>query len=292
MHTAAHSTFSVLAPLEHLEIPLLIDSPHSGANYPSDFCYSVDFKKLQMAEDLFVNQLYDQAPSYGATLLSAEFPRSYLDVNRRVDDIDPKLLANPDTATVAVSDKTNLGMGLVWRLLAGEPIYSRFLSTNEIEARIENCYWPYINELNNNADRLYKKFNRLLHLNVHSMPDESRKYLGLPDAPLADIVLGNLDGLTCQSETIEFVADIFRKHGYSVAFNDPFKGVDIIRDMSNLVARKESLQIEVKRSLYAAVDSHTINSGFHALKTCINDLLLLLSLKNYRKGTAFNSSIP
>jgi N-formylglutamate deformylase len=273
MHAAAHSTFSVLAPLEHLEIPLLIDSPHSGANYPSDFCYSVDFKKLQMAEDLFVNQLYDQAPLYGATLLSAEFPRSYLDVNRRVDDIDPQLLANQDTATVAVSDKTNLGMGLVWRLLAGEPIYSRFLSTNEIEGRIENCYWPYINELNNNANRLYKKFNRLLHLNVHSMPDASRKYLGLPDAPLADIVLGNLDGLTCQSETIEFVADIFRKHGYSVAFNDPFKGVDIIRDMSNVVAKKESLQIEVKRSLYADVHSYTINSGFHALKDCINDLL-------------------
>jgi N-formylglutamate deformylase len=280
MHAAAHSTFSVLAPLEHLEIPLLIDSPHSGANYPSDFCYSVDFKKLQMAEDLFVNQLYDQAPLYGATLLSAEFPRSYLDLNRRVDDIDPQLLANPDTATVAVSDKTNLGMGLVWRLLAGEPIYSRFLSTNEIEARIENCYWPYINELNNNANRLYKKFNRLLHLNVHSMPDESRKYLGLPDAPLADIVLGNLDGLTCQSETIEFVADVFRKHGYSVAFNDPFKGVEIIRDMSNLVARKESLQIEVKRSLYADVHSYTINSGFHALKNCINDLLTSLVVKS------------
>lgn len=280
MHAVANSTISVLAPLEHLEIPLLIDSPHSGANYPSDFGYNVDFKKLRMAEDLFVNQLYDQAPQYGATLLCAEFPRSYLDVNRRVDDIDPQLFANPHTATVAVSDKTNLGMGLVWRLLAGEPIYSRFLSINEIEARIKNCYWPYINELNNNADRLYKKFNRLLHLNVHSMPDASRKYLGLPDAPLADIVLGNLDGLTCRSETIEFVADVFRKHGYSVAFNDPFKGVDIIREMSNLAAQKESLQIEVKRSLYADVDLHTINSGFHSLKICINDLLSSLAVKN------------
>jgi N-formylglutamate deformylase len=267
------------------EVPLLIDSPHSGSHYPVDFQYSVDFRRLRMAEDLFVNQLYKNAPQFGATLLSANFPRSYLDVNRRIDDIDLQLLGPCAQPTIdTTSAKSKLGMGLVWRLLAGEPIYSRFLSHIEIATRIATCYWPYCNALHQEADRLHEKFGRLLHLNVHSMPDDSRRHLGLPDAPLADVVLGNLDGLTCKDSTMETIGQVFLDHGFSVATNDPFKGVDIIREMSTAALGRESVQIEVKKSLYADVETHTFNKSSQKLNAAIDDLLENLRSR-LRSGT-------
>ena len=72
-------------------IPLIFDSPHSGTDYPDDFDYACDFKTLEKAEDKYVDDLFEHAPDHGAALLRALFPRTYLDVNRARDDIDPAL---------------------------------------------------------------------------------------------------------------------------------------------------------------------------------------------------------
>src|SRR6202162_621614 len=74
-------------------LPLVLDSPHSGALYPEDFAYCCPLPVLRRAEDCYVDELFDAAPSHGATLIGAVFPRSYIDVNRAADDLDPGLLA-------------------------------------------------------------------------------------------------------------------------------------------------------------------------------------------------------
>ena len=74
------------------EMPLVFDSPHSGSSYPEDFQFCCPFDVLRRAEDTYVDELYGAAPALGATLIGAVFPRSYLDPNRAVVDIDPELL--------------------------------------------------------------------------------------------------------------------------------------------------------------------------------------------------------
>ena len=69
--------------------PLVFDSPHSGALYPDDFVFSCPLPVLRRAEDAYVDELFGAAPDFGATLIAAVFPRSYLDVNRSADDLDP-----------------------------------------------------------------------------------------------------------------------------------------------------------------------------------------------------------
>ena len=270
--------FELLRSVQAIEAPILIDSPHSGRWYPDDFNVQIKHETLRLAEDLFVDQLYQLAPDFGASLLVANFPRSYVDVNRAVDDIDP-LLFDPALAVgeYSATVKSNLGMGLIWRLLASEPIYGRYLTTTEIQNRITRFYLPYHAALVSEADRLHKKHGRLLHLNVHSMPDASRQYLGLPPAPLADIVLGDLDGLTCFPETIQKIGDVFKSHGFSVAFNDPFKGVDLIRKTSDLNKGRESLQIEIKRSIYADVIAHKVHGGGLKIQAAVADMLRALT---------------
>ena len=76
-------------------VPLVLDSPHSGTEYPADFGAAQSQEALRTAEDSYVDELYAAAPELGATLIAARFPRAYIDPNRSVLDIDTSLLDAP-----------------------------------------------------------------------------------------------------------------------------------------------------------------------------------------------------
>jgi N-formylglutamate deformylase len=255
-------------------LPIVIDSPHSGTHYPADFRARLSGAALRQGEDTWVDRLYASAPAFGATLIAAQFPRAYIDPNRSLLDIDAELLEAPWPGPMAPGRKTELGIGLVWRLMAGEPIYDRRLTVTELQARIDRCWRPYHAALE--AALAAVADGPRWHLNVHSMPDDSYRRLGLPEAPLADVVLGNLDGATSDQATLELLAAPLRAHGYSVAFNDPFKGVEIIRSSGRPDAGHQSVQIEVKRSLYMDEQLQP-HAGLDRLKAAIDDMLAALA---------------
>jgi N-formylglutamate amidohydrolase len=89
-----------------------------------------------------VDELYAEAPAHGATLIGALFPRSYLDPNRGVEDIDEALIDGKWPTPLKPSQKTRSGLGLVRRVARSTPIYDRKLSVDEVLARIERCHTP------------------------------------------------------------------------------------------------------------------------------------------------------
>ena len=103
---------------EAAELPLVFDSPHSGSHYPEDFRFSCPLEHLRRAEDAYVDELYADAPAHGATLIGALFPRSYLDPNRGVEDIDEALIDGKWPTPLKPSQKTRTGLGLVRRVRA------------------------------------------------------------------------------------------------------------------------------------------------------------------------------
>src|SRR5690554_1495189 len=128
-------------------LPLLCDSPHSGSTYPADFRSLLPLGKLRWAEDAFVDELWAAVPDAGGTLLAANFPRSYIDVNRELDDLDPAVLAEPWAGPLDPSEKSRYGCGLIWTRLNGDPLYDRKLWVAEVLDRIERYYKPYVNAL-------------------------------------------------------------------------------------------------------------------------------------------------
>src|SRR5450759_4673009 len=50
-------------------VPVVVDSPHSGIEYPIDFRFAVDHCRLRQSEDTHVDTLYGAAPGHGATLI-------------------------------------------------------------------------------------------------------------------------------------------------------------------------------------------------------------------------------
>jgi N-formylglutamate deformylase len=258
-------------------LPIVVDSPHSGRHYPADFGHAAPFELLRRGEDLFIDQLYANAPRLGATLVAANFPRAYIDPNRVLEDIDEALLDTPWPGVVATGPKTQLGVGLIWRRLGDVPVYGRRLSVAEVQARIEGCYKPYHSALDAAIAAAYQRHGAVWHLNVHSMPDDSYARLGLPDKPLADFVLGDLDGSTAGPEVMDLIEHTLRSHGYSVARNDPFKGVQIIAKNGRPAARRHSLQIEIKRSCYADVQRHEPNGHFRRAQQAVDAMLSALA---------------
>src|SRR6516165_7116111 len=96
---------------EGAEAPLVFDSPHSGSHYPDDFRFVCPLDVLRTAEDTFVDELYAAAPRFGGTLIGALFPRSYLDANRAVHDLDTELIDGIWPSDLKPSHRTRCGLG-------------------------------------------------------------------------------------------------------------------------------------------------------------------------------------
>ena len=257
-------------------VPLVLDSPHSGIDYPDDFQPAVAQELLRQAEDTFVDELYSSGPSSGATLITAAFPRSYIDPTRSLLDIDASLMDAPWPGPSIPSRKTQLGCGLIWRLLdSGEPIYSRKLSVEEVKHRIVRYHQPYQRAVKDALDEAFEHFGAVWHINCHSMSATSASLSeeGKAGKPRADFVLGDRDGTTCEARFTSFVAETLAAMGYSVKINDPYKGVELVRAFSDPAAGRHSLQVEVNRRLYLDERTRLKNPGFAKLQSDIAALV-------------------
>jgi N-formylglutamate deformylase len=248
--------------------PLVLDSPHSGEEYPADFDHALPRAELRRAEDTHVARLWSGALLHGATLIEAVFPRVYIDPNRSLDDVDVALFAPGETwpGRVRPSRKTEQGIGLVWRLARrGVPMYRRLLTVAEVQSRIERCYLPYHAALDVALDQQQALFGQVWHLNCHSMPAVGDALADDPGRERADIVLGDRDGTTCAATFTTTVRELFERRGYRVAINDPYKGVEIVRRHGRPAAGRHSLQVEIKRTLYMDEATLEPNAGFSRL---------------------------
>jgi N-formylglutamate amidohydrolase len=256
------------------QLPLVLDSPHSGSDYPADFKHLPPREVVRQAEDSYVDELYAMAPEVGATLVEALFPRSYIDPNRSLADIDPVLLSEPWPGPLTPSRKTELGIGLVWRLAqGGVPMYARALSVAEVKQRIARCWEPYHAAVAAALDERHREFGAVWHVNCHSMPAVGDVMSDDPGRQRAQFVLGDRDGTTCEPELTAFVAKTLRAMGYSVAINDPYKGVELVRRHGRPKEHRHSLQVEINRRLYLDEATLAKNDGFPRLRANLRRLL-------------------
>src|SRR5258707_7343774 len=155
-------------------VPLVLASPHSGADYPRDLLAAsrLDPLTLRRSEDSFVDALFGAAPELGAPLLAARFPRAYLDVNREAWELDPTMFSDTLPSFVnARSPRVRIGLGTIARVVAsGEEIYARKLRFAEARQRVDALYHPYHHALRRLVDDTEAAFGGYLLIDCHSMP--------------------------------------------------------------------------------------------------------------------------
>lgn len=254
--------------------PVLLDSPHSGAVYPGDFAPLAPIEILKTGEDAFVHELYGEGPAKGAILIEAHFPRVYIDPNRAATDIDPDLLSEAWPEPLTPTEKSRLGLGLIRRLaVPGVPVHARRLTVAEVRARIERFYRPYHQAVGGAYQEIHERFGQVWHINCHSMKSVGNAMSTDNGAQRPDFVLGDRDGTTCDPAFMTLVRDFLADLGYSVAVNDPYKGLELIMRYSDPAAGRHALQIEVNRGLYMNERRLAKNAGFDELKEDLTRLV-------------------
>lgn len=259
--------------------PLVLDSPHSGTDYPDDFGHACDLATLRRAEDTHVEKLYAFAPTLGVAWVEAHFPRSYLDANRDVTEIDVDLLDGPWPGPVAsdpaVLSKVRLGKGLVWRCTdEGQPIYQRRLGVAEVQARIERCWRPYHAAVARAIDAAHARHGHSLHLNCHSMPAVAASHAtDFPGLVHADFVVGTRDHRSASPALAQWIVEHLAALGYQVSLNHPYKGVELVRRHSDPARQRHSVQLEINRRLYMDELTLAPHAGFAPLQAHLQGLV-------------------
>jgi N-formylglutamate deformylase len=257
--------------------PIVLDSPHSGVNYPDDFNFSMPLATLRRAEDTHVEKLYDFAHEMGYPLVAANFPRSYIDANRSAQEIDPTLF-DDWASNVELSPKAKLGKGLIWRLLDdGTPIYTSKLQKSDYDHRVKTFWQPYHDAVSTVLDEVHTAHQFVMHINCHSMPSVSEKFgTDHPGLVHPDVVLGDRDSSTNDPKTTQFIQEQFTALGYDCWINKPYKGVELIRAYSAPSVRRFSMQLELNRKLY--MDEYTLepHEGFFELQGDLKTVLRAL----------------
>ena len=86
-------SFRILHPARQTSA-VVFASPHSGRDYSAAFLDQslLGADAIRTSEDAFVDQLFADAPRFGAPLMVADVPRAFLDLNRAPDELDPAVI--------------------------------------------------------------------------------------------------------------------------------------------------------------------------------------------------------
>jgi N-formylglutamate amidohydrolase len=249
-------------------VPFVFNSPHSGSFYPDDFLAAacLDKSEIRRSEDLLVDRLFAPVVRLGAPLMSAVYPRAYLDVNREPYELDPKMFAGrlPAYANVR-SLRVAGGLGTIPRVVSDAAnIYREPLPVEEGLQRIERIYRPYHDTLRRLLAQTHVAFGMAILIDCHSMPSNIR---GGPTRVRPDFVLGDRFGASCMPELTNCVAETLEELGYTVCRNKPYAGGFITEHYGRPARGLHALQIEVNRALY--MDEHLLepHRGFEQLSS-------------------------
>ena len=265
---------------EGQSIPLIIDSPHSGTEYPLDFNHQADFAQLRQAEDSYVDELYKHVSSIGGVFLDAKFPRSYIDPNRSENDFILEDLHEKNNNACEIkfkpTIKSQLGIGLVWLKVPpnGELMYKDKITLKQLMHRVNTYHRPYHKILKNILDNTYKKFGNFYHVNAHSMQNQATAMSDQSQGTKRpDFVIGDREGTSCKRRFTDLIVDFLKSLNYSVDVNYPYKGMELIRAYSDPLQNKNSVQIEVNRKLYMNEETREKIDNFKILKQDLKKLI-------------------
>jgi N-formylglutamate amidohydrolase len=273
---AERPAFEVMMPAT-VTVPLVFNSPHSGAIYPPAFLAAsrLDPLTLRKSEDCFVDELFSSATTFGAPLLRAHFPRAFLDVNREPYELDPRMFEGRLPSFInARSMRVAGGLGTIARIVGDQQeIYARKLPVADALERIEGLYKPYHRALRQLLQDQHRRFGLAVLIDCHSMPSTGAHR---EEGQRADIVLGDRFGTSAAPFFVDLVEEALRGRGYRVGRNRPYAGGFITEHYGNPANSIHAVQIEINRGLYMDERTLTKTSPFAALKADLDTMMASL----------------
>ncbi|MBH88046.1 MAG: N-formylglutamate amidohydrolase [Pelagibacterales bacterium] len=252
--------------------PIIISIPHSGNEYSENFLSSTQLNKneLEYSEDSYVDLLLIKIIKSNFSYVKANFPRSYVDVNRHPFEIDPLMVSRRIPNFInSYTSKTQSGIGVIPRVsVYGNDIYNHLLTRKEIIRRLLYYYFPYHKKLKYLIKYLKNKFKTILILDFHSMPSISTE-------KNIDIVLGNNNNLSCDNKIISLIKHHFSLYDYSIIENNPYSGGFITKSLGQPDTGIHVVQIEISRSLY--MNEQSLEKNISKMNLLSNNLNIIIN---------------
>ncbi len=221
--------------------PLLISIPHSGTAIPKEIACNMTSHALQMPDvDWHLTLLYDMAQAYDTSVLSAEYVRYVIDLNRSPEDTP--LYPGQDTTGLCPIDTFDK-----------KPIYIKGKEPDqqEIRNRIEQFWRPYHNKLEMELKRIHSIHGIALLWDAHSIASHVPRFFA---GKLPDLNFGTADLQSCDASLQEAIATTMQKSiyakKYSHVFNGRFKGGYITRHYGMPAINIHAIQLEMSQCIY------------------------------------------
>lgn len=222
--------------------PLLISVPHDGRELAPGMAEQMTDIGLSLPDtDWHVRQLYDFASLLGAGVITANYSRYVIDLNR----------PGSDEALYAGQLSTGLCPA---RTFAGEAIYRADIdvSPQERQQRIETYWLPYHTKIESELSAIKDRFGYALLWDAHSIrtmvPD-------LFPGELPDLNIGTVNGNSCDSNLEKAVTDVANDSGYSSVCNGRFSGGHITRHFGDPTENIHAIQLELTQHCYMDEES-------------------------------------
>lgn len=279
-------SFQIQAPTKQT-CPFVFDSPHSGRFYPQSFINHSCLNALQLrsSEDYLVDKLFEAAPKWGASLIKANFPRAFVDLNREPYELDAELIEGdlPEFANTS-SVRVLGGLGTIPRNVAEHlKIYAKKIDKREVFARLDYVYAPYHAALRRLIAKTYVQFGYAVLIDCHSMPEHGRG----PAKP--DIIIGDRYGASCDGGLSSMARKIFADLGYKVSHNSPYAGGFITQHYGRPENGLHCIQIEINRGLY--MDEKQLRPLGHFSKICADMSEFIARIVQYQ-DTKLQTNTP
>lgn len=228
------------------EIPVVVEVPHAGVAVPPE-CLAplvAPARAIGRDADLYVDELYADAPAAGATLLVAKLSRYVVDLNRGLGDVDPEVVEGTRSAH-------RYNHGLVWRTTSdGDRALARPLTRQELDHRITRYYRPYHEALEAALERKRAQFGIAILVAAHSMPSVGRTTAGAPGVARADVVPGTRARTSASSRFIDAVEAHANDQRWTVRHDEPYAGGFSTQHYGRPSRDVHAVQIELSRRLY------------------------------------------
>ncbi|MAT04612.1 MAG: N-formylglutamate amidohydrolase, partial [Acidimicrobiaceae bacterium] len=228
------------------------------------------FSDLHDNVSMYVEQLFARSTEFGATMLYACFPNTYIDPNRDELDIDPELVEAdqwPEPLNPTVSKR---GLGLLKSVSRyGDPLQERKLTYEDVERRLNRYHRPYNEELTRVIRDKRHRFGYALQLSCHCM-----SAVGAPTHPdkgqdRADFCIADGEGTTSSAEALELLVETLRDRGHSVSINTPYTGGPLMTRNADPENGVDSLMIETNKRLFMSIKSFERTEGFESTQASL-----------------------
>ena len=236
---------------------LLVSIPHNGEQIVDETYWltGLDEVTLMYDVDRFIYQMYEFALNQHAIpKVVTPYHRYVVDCNRWPTDVDC------DSVEGSENPSDSHPTGLHWRkTTAGYLLFKKPLSRGLHEEIIKKYYEGFFRDI----DSIYEKWNQqrvknIYHLDLHSMPSCGTEAHRDPGEDRADIVIGNQLGKSATEEWTDQVSEAYRRQGFEVRLNHPYKGGTIVEKYGDLKKGRQALMIELNRKLYMDEESKQI----------------------------------